>query len=87
MERMIEAAKKDKLEKIARGVIDKKALTVTKLLNEKEDKVTGEEVESAVIREMKRKQFTPIERKQYQLWLDKNDLQFRITGGESATLQ
>lgn len=87
MQRMIERAKEDKLQKIARAVIDKKALTVTKLLNEKEDKVAGSEVESAVIREMKRRQLTPIERKQYQLWLDQNDLQFRITGGESAVLK
>ena len=87
MERMLEEAKREKISKIASAIVDKKALTINKLLNEKEDKVTGEEVEAAVIREMKRRQFTPLERKQYQLWLDKNKLQFRITGGEPARLE
>lgn len=85
-ESMIEEDKKDKLRSIGKAIIEKNKEKINKLLKS-EGVVSNEEVNQAVLSEWKKRNLTPLARKELQLWMSKNGLPYRITVGESYKLE
>ncbi len=85
-EAMIEKDKKTKLQDIGKAIIGKNKEKLNKLLKS-EGVVSNEEINYVVGLEWKKRNLTPLARKELQLWMSKNGLPFRITVGESHKLE